>query len=92
MRGDLGAADPLFRSISNRISALEEDVIIVPKAVKIDDLLWKFRNSEDPKPILLCEKEELLEVVQGLLAHIRELDDKLVVQEHSKQALLSLIK
>lgn len=92
MRGNLGGADPLFRAISNRISGLEKDEVVVPKLVSIDDMLWKFAGSEDPKPFSNCSKEELLQVVKTLLGHIQEQNDALAIQEHSKQALLSLMK
>ena len=81
MRGELEGADRLHKVLRNTIWGSEKNEILIPKAVHLDDMLWKFRGEEDPKAIPNCNREELLEVVKGLLDHVRELDDKLVVQE-----------
>jgi hypothetical protein len=91
MRSDLGGLDQLTRTVDNLIMARQEEQIEFPLLVPIGDMLWKFNDSGDPKPFANCTKEELLKVVESLIGHVRNLDDRLKIQEFSKQALCQLL-
>ena len=91
MRSDLGPANALERAIGNMVLAAQEDAICIPRFVALEDLLWKFAGSEDPKPITNCSPSEMLEVIKGLIGKIAELEDAVKVQESAKQALIDVL-
>jgi hypothetical protein len=53
-------------------------------------VLWKFKDSFEPKPFKNCSKEELLEVVKSLTQHIQSLEGQINVLKHAQQAMISL--
>lgn len=91
MRSDMGGASALERALQNMIFSQGKEEISIPKLVRVEDLLWKFDGSEDPKPLTNCDQRELLIVVKGLLGKISELEDALTIQGHSQAALEQLL-
>jgi len=92
MRSLWGAGNKLEETILNLISGKQEDEIKMPPFyAELEDYLWKFEGASSPKSIPSCDKDELLIVVKGLLAHIRQLNDDIAVIDHAKNALVQLL-
>ena len=91
MRSDMGGASALERAIQNLVFGYGNEEVVIPKLVKIEDMLWKFNGCEDPKPLTNCDQQELLIVVKGLLAKIGELEEVLAISNHRQAAMEQLL-
>jgi hypothetical protein len=89
-RGSMGQLDRLTRCIDNMILGLEPEEVSIPQLIRFDQMLWKFKDSVEPKPFANCDKDELLEVVKSLTSHIQELEGEINVLKHAQQALALL--
>lgn len=92
MRGAWGGANPLEKALSNLVSGQESDTIKIPLFVSFYDLRWKFKGSEDSKPLSDCTKDELIEVLKALINHIQSMQNTVAIQRHREGALLELLK
>jgi len=92
MRGAWGGANPLEKALSNLVSGQEPDTIDIPFHASLYDMRWKFKGSEDSKPLLDCTKDELIEVVEALINHIQSMQNTVAIQGHREGALLELLK
>ena len=89
-RGTWGELDRLTQCIDNLIMGREDEDIIIPQLINFEQMLWKFKDSFEPKPFKNCSKEELLEVVKSLTQHIQSLEGQINVLKHAQQAMISL--
>lgn len=92
MRGNLGGADPLHRIVNNLALSLQEEKVIIPRDVPLEDMLWKFSGSEDPIAITNCSEKQLLAVVKGLIGKITDLEDEVLREQSAKKAALKLLE
>lgn len=74
-RGMLGPQERLRQAISllSESRKPRTSLVQIPRDTQIEQLSWQFEDGSN-KPILDCTRDELVEVIRGLILAIKERD------------------